>query len=326
MIDHYSAANFAPFYDVATLDWRFDLAPGIVSRERLPRLAWSTEVVGGVTRTAAEETGLAEGTPVIAGTIDAAAEAISTGVTAPGDLMLMYGSSIFIIEVTAGRVADQRLWYAPWLFPGEHAAMAGIATSGTITHWFRDQIARDLDPATAMPALAKEAASSPPGANGLILLPYFSGAQTPLYDPNARGVLFGLDLTHTRADMIRAVLEGVAFATRHIFDAFAEAGAEPRTIYAVGGGTRNGPWIQAMSDVLARPQSVRSVGHGASYGDAFLAALGIGAVKRSDATAWNAADRTVAPDPATRAVYERQYGVFRDLYTSTRDLMSRLSG
>lgn len=326
VIDHYSAANFSPFYDVSSQAWRFDLAPGLVDETMLPRPVWTTDVVGGVTAAAAEATGLLPGTPVIAGTIDAAAEAVSTGVIGPGEMMLMYGSSIFIIEVTAARVADPRLWYAPWLFPGEHAAMAGLATSGTITHWFRDQIARDLDPATAMPQLAAEAAQSPAGAKGLVLLPYFSGAQTPLYDPTARGMLFGLDLTHTRADMMRAVLEGVAYATRHILDTFREAGADPHTLYAVGGGTRNAPWIQAMSDILERPQTVRAKGFGASYGDAFLAALAVGAVKAGDITAWNAVDRHIAPDAATRTVYRTGYEVFRALHPATRALMARLGG
>src|SRR5205814_7555507 len=114
----------------------------------------TADIAGGVTARAAEETGLAIGTPVIVGTIDAGAEALSVGVTGAGDMMLMYGSTIFIIMLTAARLADARLWYAPWLFPGLHAAMSGLSTSGTLSHWFRDQLARDLDPATAIPALA----------------------------------------------------------------------------------------------------------------------------------------------------------------------------
>ena len=103
--------------------------------------------------------------------------------------------------------------------------MAGLATSGTLTHWFADQLARDLSPEVAMAALAAEAQASPPGANGLVFLPYFSGERTPIHDPNAKGVIVGLTLAHTRADIYRAALEGIAFATRHIFDTYAEAGA-----------------------------------------------------------------------------------------------------
>ena len=97
---------------------------------------------------------MAIGTPVTAGTIDAAAEALSVGVKSPGDMMMMYGSTIFIITLTQDRVRDGKLWYAPWLFPGQHASMSGLATSGTLTHWFRDQFSRDLPRESAFTTLA----------------------------------------------------------------------------------------------------------------------------------------------------------------------------
>jgi xylulokinase len=165
VIDHYTAANFSPLYDVGRLDWITDL-DDTVGPERLPRLMWSTDVAGHVTAEAAAETGLRAGTPVTCGTIDAAAEAVSVGVSAPGDMMMMYGSTIFIIQVTAERVQDARLWYAPWLVPGQHASMAGLATSGTLTHWFRDQMGRDLPPDEAFVRLAEEARPRPRGRTG----------------------------------------------------------------------------------------------------------------------------------------------------------------
>jgi xylulokinase len=321
VMDHYTAATWTPLYDIEARAWAPDLCAGIVDPARLPDLAWSGEIAGTVTAEAAAETGLVPGTPVTTGTIDAASEALSVGVLEAGDMMLMYGSSIFIIEVTDRRVADRRIWYAPWLFPHQHAAMAGLGTSGTLTHWFRDQLARDLDPATAMPALAAEAASSPPGANGLVFLPYFTGAGTPLYEPRARGAYFGLDLTHTRADMIRALFEGVGQATRLIMDAYAEGGAEPARLVAVGGGTRNGPWMQAMSDILGRPQTIRRVSAGAAYGDAFLAALAVGDVVPETIRDWNPTDREVVPDPATADVHRRAGRRFRGLYEATLPLL-----
>src|SRR5690606_16704994 len=147
------------------------LADDIVPVEKLPRLAWTTDIAGAVTPAAAEATGLAAGTPVTVGTIDAAAEALSVGVLDAGDMLLMYGSTIFIIEITADRVRDPRLWYAPWLFPDQHASMSGLATSGTLSHWFRENFAKELDPANAVAILAAEAAASPPGAKGLVVLP-----------------------------------------------------------------------------------------------------------------------------------------------------------
>jgi xylulokinase len=326
VIDHYTAANSSPLYVVDKLGWSDELDKTIVDLDRMPDLAWTTDIVGEVTRRAAEETGLETGTPVIAGTVDAASEALSVGVLEHGDMMVMYGSTIFIIMLTESRVRDRRLWYAPWLFPGQHASMSGLATSGTLSHWFRDQFARDLDGEAAIRLLAEEAQGSPPGANGLVMLPYFSGERTPIHDPHAKGVIFGLNLTHTRADIYRALLEGIAYGTNHIFETYLDAGQTPREILAVGGGTKNKVWSQATSDVSGRSQIVRANTIGASYGDAFLAATAVGDVKRDAIRTWNPVATTIKPDPGQAAVYGRHYAIFKDLYRQTKDLMLRIEG
>lgn len=323
VIDHYTAANFAPLYDVERQTWVHDLADDILPLDKLPRLLWSNEVAGQITEAAAAETGLAVGTPVTAGTIDAAAEALSVGVDQPGDMMMMYGSTIFIILRAQSKVTDPRIWYAPWLFEGEHASMAGLATSGTLTHWFRDQLARDLDVADAFPALAEEAAKSPPGANGLLLLPYFSGERTPIHDIDAKGALFGLNLTHTRGDIYRALIEGIAFGTRHVTDTFAELGQSPTRLLAVGGGTKNALWLQATSNITGIDQIVCEKTSGASYGDAFLAALALGWVERSDITRWNPTAQSVTAQSDARL--DHSYVLFRRLYEQTKDIAHALS-
>jgi xylulokinase len=319
VIDHYTAANFSPLYDIDKQDWCPELGD-ICGREMLPDLMWSTEIAGHVTAGAAAETGLAVGTPVTCGTIDAASEAVSVGVAAPGDMMMMYGSTIFIIQVTDRRLKDARLWHAPWLYPGQHAAMAGLATSGTLTHWFRDQFARDLPREGAFATLTEEALASPPGAKGLICLPYFSGERTPIHDTNAKGAFFGLNLTHGRGDLYRAVLEGIASATRHITDTYTQAGAAPKRVLAVGGGTKNRPWLQATSDLTGLDQVVARVTTGASFGNAWLAARAIGGTARIED--WNPAAEVV--QARHHAVYARQYPLFRALYEQTKDIAARL--
>ncbi|MFN0115184.1 MAG: FGGY-family carbohydrate kinase [Paracoccaceae bacterium] len=318
VIDHYTASSFSPLYDANRLDWTAELAPDILPLARLPRLMWSSEVAGRVTAAAAAETGLAEGTPVTCGTIDAAAEAVSVGVTAPGDMMMMYGSTIFIIALTQGPVRDPRLWYAPWLVPGQHASMAGLATSGTLTHWFRDTLAREVPAEGAWEALAAEAAASPPGANGLLFLPYFSGERTPIHDPMAKGAIFGLNLTHTRGDLYRAAIEGIAFGTRHALETYAETGQRDLRVRAVGGGTKNRLWLQTTSDAGGIAQEVCGRTVGASYGDAFLAALAIGAAKADDIHRWNPVAETVTPHSSP--VLDRRYAQFRRLYETTKEL------
>ena len=322
VIDHYTAANFSPLYDVGKLDWCDDLAGDILPIDALPKLLWSNEIAGEISEKAASETGLAVGTPVTTGTIDAAAEAISVGVRKSGDMMMMYGSTIFIIMLSDKRIGDGRLWYAPWLFKGDHASMAGLATSGTLTHWFRDQFARELAVDQAFATLASEAENSPPGSNGLLLLPYFSGERTPIHNPQACGSFFGLNLTHTRGDMYRALLEGIAFGTKHVMETYKEFGHQPDQLLGVGGGTKNRLWLQATSDICNMDQNICKNTAGASYGNAFLAAMAIGATTASDISSWNPVDTTVKARP--QAVYEKQYQLFRHLYDQTSEIMAEL--
>jgi xylulokinase len=173
--------------------------------------------------------------------------------------------------------------------------MAGLATSGTLTHWFANRFARDLDAQSPMAALAEEAEASSPGGNGLLVLPYFSGERTPIHDPHAKGAILGLTLASTRADLYRALIEGIAFAINHIFETCAEADPPPGTIQAIGGGVRNRVWTQATSDVSGYAQVVRKVAIGAAYGDAFLAALAVGDVSREAIKTSNPALRGSSP-------------------------------
>lgn len=319
VVDHYTAANFTPLYNSHSQCWDNRLHGGIVELERLPAIKWSTEIAGVITAEAAIETGLAEGTPVTVGTIDAAAEAVSAGIREPGEIMMMYGSTMFFIALADEWKPDPKLWYAPWLFSGRHAYLGGLATSGTLTHWFKDNFARDLQGEDAFAKLAEEAAGSPKGANGLIVLPYFSGERTPIHDPEAKGCIFGLDLTHTRADICRAIFEGIAYGTRHAIEAFPRAGGSPHRLFAVGGGTKNAVWMQSTSDICRSNQTVRSVTLGASFGDAFLAAVATGEARQADISEWNPVAREVSA--AKDGPFESGYGIFRDLYRRTRDLM-----
>lgn len=320
-LDHYSAASYTPFYDVKIKSWSTDIYPDLISASQLPKLLWSSEIAGHVSEEAAIETGLAAGTPVITGTIDAASEALSVGAMRPGDLMVMYGSSIFAILVSSERHRDHRIWYAPWLFEGEHAAMAGHPTAGTLTHWFRAEFARELEPATAIVTLAADAANSPPGASGLLFLPYLSGAVTPLYNPHAKGAFFGLDLTHKRADMMRAVLEGIGFATNAIIEAYRDTGLTINEIYAVGGGTKNRVWSQATSDISGITQKLRRFSFGASYGDAYLAGRAIGDLEANTIENWNPIENAIRPNTELTELYRDAYRRFMTLYKATASIL-----
>lgn len=331
VIDHLTASFFTPLYDFYKEKWSEELCAGIVEIDRLPEIGWACEKAGTVTAEAARITGLAEGTPVTFGTADASAEAVSVGVVKPGQMMLMYGSTIFMYLVTSQPKVDERLWAARYLFPGTSAFAAGMATSGSLTRWFRDQIARDLLDAeksggeNAYSALVKEAAGISPGSEGLVVLPYFSGERTPINDPGARGTFFGLTLSHTRGHLFRAVLEGIGYGVRQHFDVMREIDVMPSKVIAVGGGTKNPLWLQVVSDISGIPQEVPAVTFGASYGDAFLAGMAVGLFSSyEDISSWIKYDRLIQPDLATRETYSSYYKIYQELYLRNKDLMIAL--
>lgn len=273
VIDHHTASQCDPLYDLRAGDWAHDWAAEVCRGVPLPRLAWPSDVVGTVTAAAAAETGLAVGTPVSAGTVDAWAEAFSAGVRRPGDLMLMYGSTMFFVQVLERFRSHPLLWTTAGVEPGSRTLAAGMSTSGSLTAWVQE-----LTGGAPFADLVAEASQVPPGSDGLLVLPYFSGERTPVFDPMARGVVAGLSLRHRRGHLFRAVYEGIAFGIRQILE-FLEQGAEPpRRLVAVGGGTQGGLWTQVVSDVCGREQDLPAQTIGASYGDALLAAIGTGTV------------------------------------------------
>ncbi|WP_344410692.1 FGGY-family carbohydrate kinase, partial [Catellatospora methionotrophica] len=319
VLDHHTASQCDPLYDITTrqwsADWADDIAPGLA----MPRLVWPSDVVGTVTAEAAAQTGLPVGTPISAGTVDAWAEAFSAGVRRPGDLMLMYGSTMFFVQVLQRLRSHPMLWTTAGVDPGSYTLAAGMATSGSLTAWVRE-----LTGGASFAELVTEAAATPAGADGLLVLPYFAGERTPIFDPQARGVIAGLTLRHQRGHLYRAVYEGIAFGIRQILDFLDQAAGPATRIMAVGGGTQGGLWTQIVSDVTGREQLVPDQTIGASYGDALLAAIGAGLVTAD--TDWARAGSTVAPDPANRELYDELYRTYTQLYPATREHMHRLAG
>ncbi len=311
VLDHHSASQCDPLYDMRAAAWATDWAADVVPGLDLPRLAWSNEIAGRVHGEGAAATGIPEGTPVVAGTIDAWAEALSAGVRDPGDTMLMYGTTMFMVEIARAFRPEASLWTTQGVFEGTCTYAAGLSTSGGLTVWLRDIVGQDFE------TLIAEAARTPPGADGLVVLPYFGVARSPIFDPQARGGIFGLTLSHGRGHLYRGLLEGTAYEVRHNLEVMVAAGAAPEHLTAVGGGTRSGLWTQVVSDVTGLRQVIPAVTIGASYGDAMLAGDGAGMVA-ADAR-WNAPAETLQPDARARARYDELYRVYRSLYPATRE-------
>lgn len=320
VIDRHTASHYMPLMDLHRLEWSDRFAAGLVDIDKLPRLGWSDELAGQVSQTGEDETGLPVGTPVAVGAVDALSEAISVGVVQHGDLMVMYGSTAFFILVEDAPRPDPRLWTVAGAFRGQYNLAAGMATTGSLTRWFRDELAADSDYTT----LFAGAGRTPPGAGGILMLPYFSGERTPINDPAARGVIAGLTLAHSRAHLYRAVLESVAYGIRHNIETFQSIGADIRRVVAVGGGTKSTVWLQIVSDVTGMTQEVPQLTIGASYGDAFLAGLAAGILKHSDISRWVQPGITIQPNPANKPLYDAFYNDYRLLYDRTREIVHRL--
>jgi xylulokinase len=318
VLDHHSASQCDPLYNIHENRWIEDWASEIAPDLPLPRLLWPAEIAGEITSEAAEETGLPVGTPVAAGTIDAWSEGASVGVQAPGDLMLMYGTTMFMIEILEKPLTHPGLWGTTGLLPETHNLAAGMATSGALTGWLQD-----ISGGVSYEELTGEASEVPPGSNALVVLPYFAGERTPVLDPDARGLISGLTIGHGRGHLYRAMLEATAYGVRHILEYMREAGGGGDRFVAVGGGTKGDLWPQIVSDVTGYKQQLPEETIGAAYGDALLAARAVGLVE-SDAV-WSRIVDTVEPQEENREVYDELYSVYRELYPATRKQVHKLA-
>jgi xylulokinase len=323
-IDSLDAEALAPFYDSTTDNWD----PAACNRfgvpvHLLPRIHQPTDVVGTVTPAAAAQTGLAIGTPVICGSMDGLADYLSSGVVRSGDGCVVFGSTMCVCVLSSEPRTHPLLYGGRTLIPGMFRLSGGMSTSGTLMRWFREQ----FSPGQDYDSLDREAACVPAGSDGLVVLPYFSGERSPIFDGEARGLVLGLTAEHTRAHLYRALLEGVAYALRHHFDLMTEVGILPRRLVALGGGARSQLWTQIVSDVTGHPLQCLDHDIGARLADAFLAGYGIGLFDDFSGLSdtWVRIRETIFPHTESSAVYDRYYAVYRRLYERTKEDMHELT-
>jgi xylulokinase len=292
----------------------------------------SQEVVGGITVEAARHTGLAPGTPVVAGCADHVASAFVCGAALNGDLVLKFGGAGDILLSVDRPLADRRLFIDHHIVPGLYFSNGCMAASGSLLNW----IVRTWAGAEAATAGARGLsahryldglAQAVPHDGALLFLPYVLGEKTPLMDPYARGTLVGLGLHHGIADVWRAALEGVAFGFRHHVEVFAERGLAVTRVFAADGGAASDLWLQISADVLNHPVTRIDRHPGSSLGAAFVAGMGVGAIKGwSDIARYVAPGHSFAPDPARHAEYDRKYRLWRELYERLKTLYPKLPG
>ena len=315
VVDHYTASVSDPLYYLADRSWWQEPWERFVPQFEQPRLVWPGEIIGTVQRAASDQLGLPIGVPVCTGTIDAFSEAYGAGVEQPGDTMVMYGSTLFLIQVTRDTHTHAGLWAASGRFATTSSLAAGLSTAGLLATWLKDIASTDED------TIFAEAATAPAGSNGLVTLPYFAGERTPLLDPRARGAILGLTLDHTRSHIARSFLEAIGFGVRHNLETMAEAGAAPSRLVGVGGGARSTLWPQIITDITGLPQDIPKITLGASYGNARAGAEALG----HDTSHWNPVTRRLIPTDTHRSVYDDMYGIYRSLYPALRPQMHNLA-
>ncbi|MGI9334020.1 MAG: FGGY-family carbohydrate kinase [Gammaproteobacteria bacterium] len=323
----------AGFMDLSSARLDPDLVRlGGIALDNLPELSASHELVGEVTPAAAAETGLAAGTPVAAGCADHIASAFVAGACEDGDLVVKFGGAGDIMLSCSEAMTDPRLFIDFHIVPGLYFTNGCMAASGSVLNWIVRHLARAQSQEAEKRGLSVhafldgQAQDLPPGAGGLVLLPYFLGEKTPLHDPHARGTLVGLGLHHGLAHIWRSALEAVAFGFRHHLEVFAEMGLATNRVLACDGGAASDLWIQTTADVLEQPIQ-RLLNHpGSSLGAAFVAGVGVGAFDDWSAiTAYVQPDRVFEPIDANRDAYREAYGVYRELYERLRSLYPRIN-
>src|SRR6266700_3078040 len=313
--------------DVARRKWSAEVLKAVeIDAALLSTLYESPQVCGQVSAIGAEATGLAAGTPVVAGGGDQSAGALGMGIVAPGAVSATIGTSGVVFASTDQPVNDPqgRLHTFCHAVPGRWHIMGVTQAAGLSLRWFRDQFTTSASGNGPDPygRLMAEGASAPPGSDGLLWAPYLMGERTPHLDPNARGALVGLTASHTRGHLIRAVMEGVAYSLKDTFTIFDEMKIPVTSIRLGGGGARSPLWRQIQADVYDHEVEIVAAEEGAAYGAAILAGVG--------AQAWNSVEQAcdaiisvakrIEPNTRDSATLQSAYKTYRKIYPALHHL------
>jgi len=334
--DYSNASLIGIAFDVVKRKWDTALIEEIgLDPDKFPDPYPCDEVIGEVTPEAAERTGLAAGTPVVAGTVDCNAAWVAGGAVESGSTQLVMGTAGVLGVVheepkfTKDMITIVHTAYSRRLY----TTLAALVSCGALIRYFRDNFgqlemtAEEMTGRDAYVMLNDEARDVPPGSNGLITLPYFMGERTPIWDTHARGVLFGLSLDHGRGHLIRSLMEGAAYGLLHNFELMRASGVKMDLPMVLSEGGANSPmWRQIIADVLNVECAFAVSSKGAPVGNAVAAGVGVGLYKDYDVVKdWVQLGAHAAPDPGNHARYRKLYAIYRDLYPAVQDFYVRLA-
>jgi len=332
----YTQAYGYHFFDIRNEKWDQHAVQVIgVPLEKMPQLVGSTEIIGAVTEKAARQTGLKPGTPLIGGCLDAAVGALGSGVTKPGQTNEQ-GGQAGGIGISLDRVlVEPRLIFSHHVIPEQYLLQAGTVGGGSLS-WFRDQFGHpEVDTANLLglspfELFSQQVEKSRSGANGLIFLPYMAGERTPLWSSIARGVFFGLSYKTTRADILRAIMEGCAYAVYDNLQIAAEHGATVDEFLGSGGATQSAVWCQIKADVYGKPFIVARRADGGEGGhDLGLFALTAYGVGLSNDIGARVSDllptrQVFEPSMENHAIYQELFAIYRSLSRKLMDDFAKL--
>ena len=332
-IDYSSAGNIGGIFDMNNRTWSKEMMDAMGIRQSMmpEKIVESTDIVGGLTKGAAAELGLLEGMPVIASGIDCGAANIGLGVFESGIYAAAIGTSMCAALISDEPVKGKDLIVWPYLYDAKRLSyyFAGGSTAGAIVKWFRQTMCQyelEVEKAggrNAYDVLNEQAASLPAGSDGLVVLPYFMGERSPIWDSDAKGTIVGLSLAHTKAHIYRAFLEAVAFSLRDAIEATGENLGE--YILLAGGVTKSKLWRQIFADVTGYPVVCPIYDVEANMGDVMLAGIGTGLLSYEDVKKWQVLDEKIMPNKENHMKYNDYYKVYKSIYQKLKSDMKTLT-
>lgn len=297
----------------------------------LPDIAACHQVIGTVTEDAASQTGLIPGIPVVAGGLDAACAALGAGVVHAGETQEQGGQAGGMSICIDRYAADPRLILSYHVVPHQWLLQGGTTGGGGVMRWLEQELGsyeRSIAPQTGKSSLQQYndiAGAVPPGSDGLVFLPYMSGERSPIWDPNARGVFYGLDFGKTKGHLIRSAMEGVAYSLKHNLDVAESVGAVVKELLAVGGSANSALWMQIKSDITGKPLAVPTSDTAATLGAAILAGVGVGMYESFEAAVKETVQitRRYEPNMDNQKIYQKNYDTYLALYDNLKGLMKK---
>lgn len=336
VIDYTSAGNIGGIYDFEKADWSDEMMDILgIPREKMPeRMINPTDVAGYLLEGIASDIGLPAGIPIFAGCVDCLASTLATGAVDEMENVIILSTSLNWGVLHNDKPNNFNNISMPYVTDPKHVrhTLSAMSTAGALTRWFSETFAPYSPlgktvmqiPFADLEATAKEI---PAGSEGLIMLPYFMGERSPIWDSNARGTIMGLTLHHTGVHVYRAILESVGYAMRHIMENFNSNIIDSvRPCKVVGGASSSVLWTQILADITGKKMVCMSPATEAPLGDAFLAGIGSGVVPGFDAIhRWAEPCREVYPNKENAAIYADYYEIYKSMYLSLKDDMKALS-